>query len=564
MKQSLLLFLYILLFAVFCSIEIKAQTLPVGTPVLEDAYRRAQLLGQVDSTISFAARPFFPYSDLKIKNKFNPDSLLNKGNTKKADGTFRIGKLKGEVKLLPVIWLHQLNTQRPFGFNDGSMIPANGYQTFFSGGVFFKLGILSIQLKPEFVYAENRPYQGFSEAQPEQVWEQYFNLVLNRIDMPERFGEKAYSKMTWGQSSIRLTFGPVSLGLSNENLWWGPGIQNSLLMSNTAPGFKHITLNTVRPLRTPIGSFEGQIIVGKLDSSGYMPLEPARMALYKNLFVPKPNDWRYLNGVVFTYQPKWTPGIFLGLTRVFYLYSKDMGHSFSDYFPVIIPFEKINVGNTAEDAKKRDQLTSLFIRWLMVKEHAEFYLEFGRNDHSYDTRDLTLEPEHSRAYIFGITKLFTLNAKKNSYIQFNFELTQLEMTKTSEDRDSPTWYVHYQVLAGYTNQGQVIGAGIGPGSNMQSINISWVKNLNKFGMGFERIVNNNDFHYEVIKDPGSHWVDLGLSLFGEWTFKKITLNARVEAISAMNYEHLFIPRTYLYVSNNLLSTHSVLGLTYNF
>jgi hypothetical protein len=564
MKHSFLLFSFLLLYLFFCSGEINGQTLPVGTPVLEDAYRRAQLLGQLDSTVSFTARPFFPYSDLKIKNKFNPDSILNKGSINKSEGAFRIGKIKGEIKLLPVIWLHQFNSIRPFGFNDGAMIPAVGYQTLFSGGVFFKLGPLSIQLKPEFVYAENRSYQGFSEAQPEQVWEQYFNSVLNQIDMPERFGEKAYSKMSWGQSSIRLTFGPLSLGLSNENLWWGPGIQNSLLMSNTAPGFKHITLNTVRPLRTPIGSFESQIIVGKLDSSGYMPLEPARMALYKNLYVSKPNDWRYLNGFVFTYQPKWTPGIFLGMTRVFYLYSKDMGHSFSDYLPIIIPFQKINVGNTAEDAKKRDQLTSLFIRWLMVKEHAEFYFEFGRNDHSYDLRDLTLEPEHSRAYIFGITKLFTLNAKKNEFIQFNFESTQLEMTKTSENRDSPTWYVHYQVVDGYTNKGQVIGAGIGPGSNMQSINISWVKDLKMIGIGFDRIVNNNDFHYEAIKDDGSHWVDLGFSLFGKWNFKKLTLNARIEAIDAFNYEHLFIPRTYVFVSTNILSTHSELGLTYTF
>jgi hypothetical protein len=48
-----------------------------------------------------------------------------------------------------------------------------------------------------------------------------------------------FNKAFWGQSSIRLTFGPASIGLSNENIWWGPGIRNSLIMSNNAPGFKH-------------------------------------------------------------------------------------------------------------------------------------------------------------------------------------------------------------------------------------------------------------------------------------------------------------------------------------
>ena len=38
-----------------------AQFLPVGTPVLEDYYRRAQLLGEIDSSISFTSRPIYPY-----------------------------------------------------------------------------------------------------------------------------------------------------------------------------------------------------------------------------------------------------------------------------------------------------------------------------------------------------------------------------------------------------------------------------------------------------------------------------------------------------------------------
>ena len=62
--------------------------------------------------------------------------------------------------------------------------------------------------------------------------------------MPERFGNVNHNKTTYGQSSIRLNWKKLSLGISNENLWWGPSIRNSIMMSNHAQGFKHITFNT--------------------------------------------------------------------------------------------------------------------------------------------------------------------------------------------------------------------------------------------------------------------------------------------------------------------------------
>ncbi|HXH99798.1 MAG TPA: capsule assembly Wzi family protein [Sphingobacteriaceae bacterium] len=196
--------------------------------------------------------------------------------------------------------------------------------------------------------------------------------------MPDRFGDKPYPKFFPGQSSIRLTTGPVSLGVSSENLWWGPGIQNSLLMSNTAPGFNHITLNTVRPIKTRIGSFEGQLIGGRLEGSG---------------FTEKPDDWRYLSGMTFSYQPRWVPGLVLGFTRSLQLYSSHIKR-ISDY----IPFFKGFTSKSNEPGQTQtDQLASIYSRWLWKDANAEIYLEYSRGDHSVNLRDYTLEPEHTRA-----------------------------------------------------------------------------------------------------------------------------------------------------------------------
>jgi len=541
----------VLIYSLLWSVELQAQTIPVGTPVLEDVYRRMQLLGELDSTFSFCSRPFFPMALNNKKDEFDPDSSLSVNRFTKFDGILRFGKDKGIIKLLPVTWIQQYNSVHPAGINDGAMIPARGYQTLFSAGVYAQYGPLSIQLRPEIVYAENKVFQGFPGIQPGETPP----ILRSQIDLPERFGDKAYHKLFWGQSSIRLTFGAISMGLSNENLWWGPGMQNALLMTNNAPGFNHFTLNTVKPIRTPIGSFEWQIICGRLDSSEYS--------------VSKSNNWRYLNGVVITYQPKWIPGLFLGATRSLMSYGKGL-KTINEYLPVFIPLSKKSDGGASEDALGRDQLASLFLRWLWTEEHGEIYFEYGREDHAWDIRDYLLQASHSAAYIIGFNKLIPLKARKGEYIQLNMELTELESSSTTINRGwTIDWYTHTPITEGYTNLGQVLGAGIGPGSNLQTVNISWVKSLKMIGIQFERFVHNNNYQYDAIQDIRKNWVDLSAALVGNWNYKNLIFNVKLQFIQEKNYEWqykpiLTVPQQYWNPTNDYFNFHGQLGITYRF
>ena len=539
------------------SIELHGQTIPVGTPVLEDYYRRAQLLGQIDSSLSFMVRPFFPDYSLKTVNSFDPDTTLKNNRFTNYDGFYRFGKGKVFIQLLPVTLLQQYNSDHAAGINDGLMIPNRGYQTLLSAGVFFKYGPLSIQLRREFDYAENKAeekktYDGIPYNTQIDSW---FTGYTQNIDLPDRFGNKQYEKASWGQSSIRLTFGPVSFGLSNENLWWGPGMYNALLMTNNAPGFKHFTLNTVKPIRTPIGSFEGQIIAGRLESSGYSSFAS--------------NNWRYFNGVVLSYQPRWVPGLFLGVTRCFHVYHNDMGHSLGDYLPVFIPLSKSSDGGSGEDLKARDQLASFFMRWIWTQGHGEIYFEYGREDHSWNLRDFIMEPSHSAAYIVGLRKLIPLGINKKDYIQLNMEVTQLEMDNITINRQSYSWYVHNQITTGYTHDGQVLGAGIGPGSNLQTISISWNKNLKSIGLQFERYVHDNDFFKAYIQDIRTNWVDLSAAVLSEWNYKNLLFNLKLETIRSKNYKWqynpiLATPQNYWSWTHDVMNFHGELGITYRF
>ena len=133
-------------------------------------------------------------------------------------------------------------------------------------------GPLTIQFKPEHHFSENKEFDGFWEGHYPVIWAKRYKL-WNRIDMPERFGTQITTKQLLGQSSVRLKLEKnFSIGISNENLWWGPSkLRNSIMMSNHAEGFKHITFNTTKPIKTFIGNFEWQFVTGRLESSGFKP-----------------------------------------------------------------------------------------------------------------------------------------------------------------------------------------------------------------------------------------------------------------------------------------------------
>ena len=154
-------------------------------------------------------------------------------------------------------------------------------------------------------------------------------------------------------------------------------------------------------------------------------------------------------------------------------------------------------------------------------------------------RDFLLQADHTRAYILGIRKLFELNRADKSYLSFNFEMTQLEQNMFDKLRASAYFYSHGQISQGYTQQGQILGAGIGPGSNLQTATVTWGKGLKSLGIQLERNVHNNDLFYAAFKDIRAHWVDINLAGLAQWDYKHFLLSSKLELIRSLNYEYNF-------------------------
>ncbi len=473
---------------------------------LSDQYRRHQLTDPAMAKNSFCIRPL--------------------------DASLQEDTVRGKGILLSALVAYTLqnNSSLPYGYNDESLYPTAGFQQRIRAGFRAKIGHLLIQVQPEFVTASNAtPADLPADFNEGNYWGRFFFMQLNKIDMPTRFGYSSLSRTFPGQSFVKYSLGKISAGLSTENIWWGPGMQNSLVMTNNAPGFIHGTLNTNAPVETGIGSFEGQVIFGKLDSSGIEPpeitrLRPLNICTY--CYEKREEADRYLTGFVVSWQPKWLPNFYVGLAQSSYYYKSS--------------------------ATKSASLGSIFFRYVMPGDHAEVYGEYGRSN-KIATPFTVLGDTIPTGYMLGLRKLFCLN-QKNSFIDVSAELTHLSLEDASLIFDSSnpfgmpnpssnTWYTSPTVRHGYTNQGQVIGAGIGPGSNSQSISVNWVNERKKIGLQFERVVHNNDFYYYNYFSgavgqglTNRYWTDISISLNAQWNYKQFLFAGAINYLSTLNYK----------------------------
>ncbi|TDK42046.1 hypothetical protein [Algoriphagus formosus] len=446
------------------------------------------------------------------------------------------------VSYSPISLLQRLSARPNYGWDDRGVLPVRGSQTYLSTGVNATWKFLRLELNPELVFGSGGNTPNFLlDWTNSRVDDFYFDL--NYGDFPQSFGAGFYSKLWWGQSKLTAQYGAFEAGISSKNIWWGPGQWNSLTFSNNAAGFPHLTINTTKPAKTFIGGIEMQLLMGRLGSSdlGGTGIED----LDQEFFDPLKDDWRYLNAVSFTWHPKWMEGISLGFSRTVQQYSNTLTGRFIDLFPVFQGFQKkrfFEGGDTVDfDGNGQDQQFTIFGSFKNLPSQLEVYFEFGRRDHAFNWREFTLNPEHARAYIFGMLKLFELPSTSHK-IQIRGEMTHQQESVNRYIRYSgleglSSWHMHHQAR-GFTNFGQPIGVGMGPGANIQTFEAALVDGYEKKGIILERLENRQGFYYRTFGQQSINkpWVDLSLGFLYDKQFKNLLLSSKLQIIHARNYQ----------------------------
>ena len=478
------------------------------------------------------------YDDIRLMDYQRTKQLLNDSNNNvtnsfliRSTSSFQFiqnklsGTSKDVVQSVNFNFDQQNNSLLPVSFNDGNMYPARGWQERYSIGVNLKFWILDLNYQPEKLKLQNKiqePYYG--NPQDGNFMFKYFGMVANNIDNFRQFGYDPIEETTLGQSRVGLKTKYIALGISNENIWWGPGKRNSIVFTNNAAGFQHYYLNTVEPIKTSIGNFELAGVVGKLDTTKYTDIDQELLNICRPCKVFKNLDEREIDGITINYQPKWIPGLYLGYaySRQFYRHATDALGDTVNFFSKNLPKQEIG---------------SFFFRFALPDNHAEFYGELGMPNETPWPWKFFKEKVRT-GYIFGVTKLVPLKIF-SSFLSLNVEFTQLQLMdprsyfikgNARAGGIDASWYESGLVKQGYSNNGQLMGSSIGPGSNNQSISLSWNKGYNKIGLFVERTAHNNDFYSVAYISQyfGTFDPNFGQAVYGYYNKYWVDITKRVE------------------------------------
>jgi hypothetical protein len=479
-----------------------AMPIAVGYTDFDENIRDLQLLGKLPTDNSLTIRPYI------LPKSVTYDSLLKAIDPSIVNNGHLVHKKHFDLQLLPVNFLQKYNSHHPYGWNDGPLSFSKGYQYLVSGGVYMHWKNLHLTLRPEYFHTASDKYETSAD------WGQ-INPSLNKLIL--------------GQTNLRIDLGPIGITAGANNMWRGPGTISTLLMTNNAQGFQHIGLNTIRPLKTPLGVFELSIFGATLTQNASQGFE--------NKFLKKDRidlSSRYINMLTVSYSPILFRNLYFGANRVFHQFSLSgsSNNLKNDYLPVLLPIFR---NQYQDNGLAIDQLISGFVKYIFPKEHAELYFEYGWNDGSSNERDILLDNSHSTASVLGFKKLQYLT--KNLLLNIEFEAIRMAQTPSYLQRNAGNWYTHGFLIEGYTNENQILGAGSGLGNNVQSLILSLSKSYDKYGLKIQHIAQNPIGNINLFDGNGGWpvWSDFTYGIVAKKKYKNILLNANIDWVHSNNY-----------------------------
>ena len=147
----------------------------------------------------------------------------------------------------------------------------------------------------------------------------------------------------------------------------------------------------------------------------------------------------------------------------------------------------------------------------------------------------------------------------------------MEQTASRLLRDAGSWYEHGATYDGYTNEGEVLGASIGPGSNSHYFALNRIRDKEKLGIALEIIDQDNDFYHEAFSIVGGYggdfrryWKDFNLHLNFSKKYKNLWLSSNLMYSRSLNYKWDLddTATEYYHPGNDVNNFHMTLKLAY--
>ena len=227
--------------------------------------------------------------------------------------------------------------------------------------------------------------------------------VLNDVPLLD-----IYKQNRFRNTGLKLHFHGISAGFGNWDQWWGPGIHNSLSLSNNAQGFYHYYIGT-----------DGNQSVGKyVDFSfKYFASRPMQNLKGDDYFL---SAW--FLGVKYKF-------LELGLNR----------NVVSGGYPDL-PWEQQDVLTVLIDQnniKYWDTINTYYILANFEESGLKVFLEIGFPNRSYAGQDPEVYSDHAMASNLGLRKQGAFGSEN---LLFGFEYTRSVQGIYYNILPTPNWY----------------------------------------------------------------------------------------------------------------------------
>lgn len=396
---------------------------------------------------------------------------------------------------------------------DGALWAGRGISGLVRAGFTLDWRAVHLAVIPEVWYTANRPFDllpGLDATR--SSLSSPFYAGRYSLDLPSRMGRQPIAEVSPGQSTLFITTGPVDFGWSSSNLWWGAGVRDAIFIGPNAAGIPRAFVRTSSPVQTILGRLSGEYFFGFLAESRYFDYDSR-------------NDRRSLSAIALTWSPSNTDAVVLGVARGVMKVSPDnstIGRHLAD---AIIPLG-ISDG---------DQLTAFFARYVLPKSGLRAYAELARARTTSSLRDILTVPNEGLAYQVGVE---TLVRRQRANWMFLAEALNLEQGIDVQQRPPRDFYTGDGTLQGWTQRGQLLGAGIGPGGQSQWLSVDRMAPHWSAGLFAERVRWNNDALFRQYL-PYTNRHDVSLRMGARVGFRRLGYDVALDASWGKRLNYLF-------------------------
>lgn len=427
------------------------------------------------------------------------------------------------LKIYGPEWFNSYNTAAPYGQNDGALWQGKGYNTSLTAGVRLEAYGFEVTVKPQVAFSQNL---GF-EIMPGVYGSEYSYFWAGNIDLVQRYGDSSFWTFDWGDTELRWSWNTFTIGFGFQSPWLGPAWLNPMLGSNNSGTYPKFDIGLRRTKVTLpwlgwyIGDIEGRIWCGKLSESDYFDNDSS-------------NDYRQLTGFSIAYSPAFLPELTFSINKI------SIARWDEKSIKYLNPFYDTNA--------VEDQKCSFAVDLLFPAVGFEFYGELGLDD--YNSRGFA-NPFHTAIYTIGAKKEISFFQKFSYFKKFNirpeiiFEWNNFEMSQDFQLQwHYMGYYSHGLIKQGYTQNGQIIGAGSGYFGNSQYLALRTY--FSKGDITFFIHFNKPDTNYlnnKGIDTKENDWQKEGKTQHDQWGYYK--------AIRTFGCTANFFATKFLLISTNI-------------